>query len=99
MPLTEETVLQSMRRTWQPVANASTLPAGSVLGYTLLETEWVIARFANGDLLAADVACPHKGARLSAGCLREGLLMCPYHGWTFSASGECRSSIAKAGGL
>lgn len=88
---TEETVLQSMRRTWQPVANASTLPAGSVLGYTLLETELVIARFANGDLLAADVACPHKGARLSAGCLREGLLMCPYHGWTFSASGECQS--------
>lgn len=86
---TEESAFQTMRRTWQPVANAPALSPGSVTGYTLLETELVIARFANGGLLAADVACPHKGARLSAGCLREDRLMCPYHGWTFASDGAC----------
>jgi phenylpropionate dioxygenase-like ring-hydroxylating dioxygenase large terminal subunit len=91
MILTEEFAFQSMRRTWQPVANAPALPPGGVMGYTLLETELVIARFANGDLLAADTACPHKGARLSNGCIRDGHLMCPYHGWTFDAAGACQS--------
>ena len=48
-------------------------------------------RFADGRLLAADVACPHKGARLSAGCVRDGELMCPYHGWRFDRNGACQS--------
>ncbi|RXK56257.1 aromatic ring-hydroxylating dioxygenase subunit alpha [Oleiharenicola lentus] len=89
--LTEETALNALRRTWQPVANAAAVPPGGVMGYTLLNTELVIARFADGSLLAADVACPHKGARLSAGCIRDGQLMCPYHGWRFNAEGDCLS--------
>lgn len=89
--LTEDTAVAALRRTWQPVANAADLPPGKVIGYTLLNTELVIARFADGRLLAADVACPHKGARLSAGCLRDGELVCPYHGWRFNAAGECQS--------
>lgn len=89
--LSEETVLSALRRTWQPVANGPSLVPGSVKNYTLLETELVIARFANGGLLAAGVACPHKGARLSAGCIRDDALMCPYHGWAFSPDGTCLS--------
>jgi phenylpropionate dioxygenase-like ring-hydroxylating dioxygenase large terminal subunit len=91
MNLTEDTVFSALRRTWQPVANAAALPAGTVVGYTLLETELVIARFPDSGLLAADAACPHKGARLNAGCIRDGLLMCPYHGWTFDRAGACQS--------
>jgi vanillate O-demethylase monooxygenase subunit len=91
MTLNEDHVVSQLRRTWQPVANAPSLAPGAVTGYTLLETELVIARFANGSLLAADTACPHKGARLSSGCIRDGALMCPYHGWTFGADGACHS--------
>jgi phenylpropionate dioxygenase-like ring-hydroxylating dioxygenase large terminal subunit len=91
MILTDELVFNSLRRTWQPVANSGDLAAGKVTGYTLLEVELVIARFASGSILAADVACPHKGARLSKGCIREGELMCPYHGWRFDAEGACQS--------
>ena len=91
MTLTEDVVFKSLRRTWQPVGNSADLPVGRVTGYTLLETELVIARFASGQVLAADVACPHKGARLSQGCIRDGDLMCPYHGWKFDATGACRS--------
>src|ERR1043165_4675328 len=89
--LTEESAVAALPRTWQPVAIATALRAGSVLNYTLLGTELVIARFANGALLAADVACPHKGARLSAGCIRDGELVCPYHGWRFDPQGGCQS--------
>ncbi len=89
MELTEDLPFAALRRTWQPVANAVDLPAGRVSSYTLLESELVIARFPDGALLAADVACPHKGARLSGGCFQQGALMCPYHGWRFAADGSC----------
>jgi len=91
MMLTEEVVFTAMRRTWQPVANAAEISAGQVYARTLLETDLLIARFENGSLLVADVVCPHKGARLSRGCIRNGELMCPYHGWRFNASGACQS--------
>lgn len=91
MTLTEDTIFAALRRTWQPVANSAELVPGGVTGRTLLETELVVARFSNGRVLAADVACPHKGARLSQGCLREGELMCPYHGWRFDEEGACQS--------
>src|SRR5882724_7257616 len=90
MILTEEMPFQILRRTWQPVANAADLPPGKIIGCTLLNTELVVARFPDGRLLAADVACPHKGARLSAGCFREGELMCAYHGWRFDRAGRCQ---------
>lgn len=90
MNLPEDLPFAALRRTWQPVAVAAELPPGRVLGYTLLDTELVIARFADGRVIVADVACPHKGARLSAGCIRDDTLMCPYHGWRFSVDGACR---------
>lgn len=91
MTLTEDIVVSTLRRTWQPVANSASLASEAIVSYTLLGTELVVARFANGQVLAADVACPHKGARLSQGCFREGDLMCPYHGWRFGADGACQS--------
>jgi phenylpropionate dioxygenase-like ring-hydroxylating dioxygenase large terminal subunit len=89
--LTEDLPFIALRKTWQPVALSSDLPAGRVTGYTLLERELVLARFTDGRLLAADVACPHKGARLSAGRICNGELMCPYHGWRFDSHGRCQS--------
>lgn len=89
--LSDEHAFTALRRTWQPVANAADLKSGGVIAYTLLNTELVIARFSNGKFLAADVACPHKGVRLSAGCIRDNELVCPYHGWRFNPSGACQS--------
>ena len=86
--LTETTPFQVLRRTWQPVANAADLPPGQVRAVTLLGEELVLARFETG-LLAAPVACPHKGMRLSLGCISDGALQCPYHGWRFGQEGAC----------
>ena len=89
--LNEDLPFAALRGTWQPVANAEDLPPGKVTGVTLLNPELVVARFPDGSLLAADVACTHKGARLSAGCFRDGKLMCAYHGWKFDAQGHCQN--------
>ena len=39
--------------------------------------------------------CPHKGASLSAGFLKDGALACGYHGWCFQADGHCQSIPAQ----
>jgi phenylpropionate dioxygenase-like ring-hydroxylating dioxygenase large terminal subunit len=86
--LTEETPFQVMRRSWQPVALGSDVPPGGILSYRLFDTDLLVARFSSG-LLAAEDACPHKGARLSRGRICDGALQCPYHGWRFNGRGEC----------
>jgi phenylpropionate dioxygenase-like ring-hydroxylating dioxygenase large terminal subunit len=86
--LTEETPFQVMRRTWQPVALSRDLAPGGLLPYRLFDTDLFVARFPGG-LLAAEDACPHKGARLSRGHFCEGMLQCCYHGWRFDETGAC----------
>ncbi|MGH8694431.1 MAG: Rieske 2Fe-2S domain-containing protein [Burkholderiales bacterium] len=97
MQLTEDLPFQALRRTWQPVTNAANLARDAVTGCILLDTELVLARFADGRLLAADVACPHKGTRLSAGRIRAGELMCAYHGWRFDAPALPRKKFIMTG--
>jgi vanillate O-demethylase monooxygenase subunit len=86
--LTEDVPFRVMKRTWQPVALSSELPAGGLLSYQLFDTALVIARMPSGILAAEDV-CPHKGARLSRGHLCGEQLQCAYHGWRFTADGSC----------
>lgn len=33
--------------------------------------------------------CPHRGMRLSYGCVRDDKLACIYHGWRFDQDGRC----------
>jgi phenylpropionate dioxygenase-like ring-hydroxylating dioxygenase large terminal subunit len=33
--------------------------------------------------------CPHRSAPLSAGFVKNGCLVCPYHGWSFGDDGIC----------
>ncbi|MDD5200569.1 MAG: aromatic ring-hydroxylating dioxygenase subunit alpha [Terrimicrobiaceae bacterium] len=89
MDLTEDLPFQVLRRTWQPVALSRELGPAGVIGFRLLNTDIVVARFEDGSLLAADDVCPHKGARLSRGTILAGELQCPYHGWRFDPAGAC----------
>jgi phenylpropionate dioxygenase-like ring-hydroxylating dioxygenase large terminal subunit len=42
--------------------------------------------------------CAHMGADLANGCVREGRLVCPLHGWEYNADGHCVHIPAAAGG-
>ena len=33
--------------------------------------------------------CVHRGASLSLGCVKDGHLVCPYHGWEYNSDGDC----------
>lgn len=44
----------------------------------------------NGELAALDNWCPHRRGPLGQGWIEGGLLVCPWHAWSFDVgSGRC----------
>jgi phenylpropionate dioxygenase-like ring-hydroxylating dioxygenase large terminal subunit len=73
---------------WHPVARSGDVAEGGVLGVRLLDEEIVIWRH-RGQVLVWQDLCLHRGTRLSLGKVTDGLLACPYHGWTYDTTGRC----------
>ncbi|HUA41357.1 MAG TPA: Rieske 2Fe-2S domain-containing protein [Streptosporangiaceae bacterium] len=47
----------------------------------------------DGELQVTDAACPHHGGPLAEGLIRDGVVTCPWHWYSFELrSGECRTS-------
>ena len=43
-----------------------------------------------GQFHCIDDQCPHRGGPLGAGCLKDGEVFCPLHGWGFDVrTGAC----------
>ncbi|CAN0450631.1 unnamed protein product, partial [Discosporangium mesarthrocarpum] len=51
----------------------------------------VFGRTAAGEMFALRDNCPHRGAPLSAGRIKDDQVECCYHGWTFDRHGCCTS--------
>lgn len=74
---------------WHPVAYAHAVRDDHPVAARLLDIDLVVYRSANGVTVARD-QCPHRGTRLSAGCMVSGQLVCPMHGLHFDAAGTCQ---------
>jgi len=42
----------------------------------------------NDKITALENVCPHRGAKLSDGIVKNGCIECPYHGWKFDSDGR-----------
>lgn len=73
---------------WYPVAESREVKMRP-LGIERLGRRLVLWRDADGGLHAHPDRCPHLGAALSAGRVRGGTLVCPFHGFAFGADGQC----------
>jgi phenylpropionate dioxygenase-like ring-hydroxylating dioxygenase large terminal subunit len=65
------------------------LDSGKPVPFRLLGQDIVLWRDAEGAPAAVSDRCPHRGAALSAGTLREARIACGYHGWEFGRDGRC----------
>jgi phenylpropionate dioxygenase-like ring-hydroxylating dioxygenase large terminal subunit len=81
------------REVWYPVHYVEDLDKSQPTAFTLLERDLVIWwEEKAGCWRVFEDKCPHRLAPLSEGRInQEGLLECPYHGWTFSGEGKCES--------
>jgi phenylpropionate dioxygenase-like ring-hydroxylating dioxygenase large terminal subunit len=79
------------REYWLPAMLSSELPSpdSDPVRVLLLGEKLIAFRDTNGAVGLLDQACPHRGASLFFGRNEECGLRCVYHGWKFSASGEC----------
>ena len=80
------TLDQALRHYWHPVAVSEEVTA-EPRQVRLLGENIVVYRDAEG-LVALRDKCVHRGVALSGGCIRDGLLMCPYHGWHYDRTGK-----------
>lgn len=79
----------SLYQHWYAVARTSEM-SDRPLAVTVLDTHIALARDGAGGWIALEDRCPHRHAPLSSGCVREGGLACPYHGWRFGPDGALR---------
>lgn len=78
---------RALARHWHPLDDAAGIgpkPFGAVVA-----DQRIVVWRTKGGLSAASDLCIHRGAQLSPGSLIGDELVCPYHGFRYSASGAC----------
>src|SRR5262245_6373425 len=75
---------------WFRVAWSDELAPGAVVPLRWFGRDLVAVRDHDGVARLYDAHCPHLGAHLGhGGCLVDGVLRCPFHGWRFASDGSC----------
>ncbi|HWB10375.1 MAG TPA: Rieske 2Fe-2S domain-containing protein [Pirellulales bacterium] len=69
-------------------ADESAVQSESGLAVTVAGHELALFRVA-GQVRAVAALCPHEGAPLAQGTIENGVITCPWHGWTFDACSGC----------
>ena len=78
-----------VRNAWYVAASSDEIGAAP-LGRTLCGQRMVVFRGAGGAVSVLEDFCPHRGAPLSLGRIREdGAIVCGYHGLVMGGDGRC----------
>ncbi len=85
----QEETAEGFHQSWFPLALASEIVPGQVVGRDFLGTRVILSRDADGRALVQSAFCPHLGADLSVGQVVDGQIRCAYHHWRFDCSGRC----------
>lgn len=62
----------------------------------LMGKEYVLYRGNQGQIIALDNQCAHRGASLALGWNEGNCIRCPYHGWRYESEGHCSHIPADA---
>lgn len=80
--------MNGLNRFWHPLTTSERV-AEQPRRFTLLDDYVVAYRDDEGNVAAFRDICIHRGAALSLGWVRDGKLVCPYHGWQYNREGAC----------
>ncbi|MGB5473123.1 MAG: aromatic ring-hydroxylating dioxygenase subunit alpha [Gammaproteobacteria bacterium] len=81
---------------WYILAESAELRDGCVLSRSVLGERLAIFRDTNGRAVVLPDRCLHRNAPLSKGCVQNGELVCPYHGWHYDSSGRVTNIPSQA---
>ena len=77
---------------WYFVSSRQAILKAKLIRKTWMGEEIVAWCDGEGRVCVAEAFCPHLGAELgpdAGGRVRDGCLVCPFHGYEFDASGQC----------
>ena len=77
---------------WYFVASCKSLEKPKLIQKTWMGENIVVWCDENGSVCVAEAYCPHLGADLgpaAGGCVRDGRLVCPFHGFQYETDGQC----------
>ncbi|MBY0549070.1 MAG: aromatic ring-hydroxylating dioxygenase subunit alpha [Candidatus Obscuribacterales bacterium] len=74
---------------WYAICRVEEIPPADVIGLRRFGRDLVLWRDGAGVSVVMEDRCPHRGAKLSGGRVREDRIVCPYHGFEFSGEGRC----------
>ncbi len=74
---------------WYSVCSSSLLKDGELNFFSMFNEPLVLYRDKEGRVRCVKDLCPHRGASFQGGALKEGDIICPYHGGRFSSDGNC----------
>jgi phenylpropionate dioxygenase-like ring-hydroxylating dioxygenase large terminal subunit len=77
-------------RQWYAVLDSGEVPRGRPLGVFRMGEKLVFWRDASGKVVCQKDLCPHRGAAVSRGKIRDDTIVCPFHGFRYDPTGECR---------
>jgi phenylpropionate dioxygenase-like ring-hydroxylating dioxygenase large terminal subunit len=81
---------------WYVLAESAELRDGCVLSRSVLDEPLAVFRDTNGRAVVLPDRCLHRNAPLSKGCVQNGQLVCPYHGWHYDSSGRVTNIPSQA---
>ncbi len=80
---------------WYYVASRKDVLKSRLIQKTWMGQNVVVWCDDDGHICVADAVCPHLGADLgpaAGGCIRNGRLVCPFHGFEFNSTGQCAAT-------
>jgi phenylpropionate dioxygenase-like ring-hydroxylating dioxygenase large terminal subunit len=81
-------VIELIKNYWYLICPASEVK-DQIISKTLQGQKLIIYRDKEGSLSALEDRCCHRNVQLSLGYLREGRIVCGYHGWEYDGDGKC----------
>jgi phenylpropionate dioxygenase-like ring-hydroxylating dioxygenase large terminal subunit len=75
---------------WYAVLESDEVKPGRPVGVTRMGERLVFWRDTHGRVNCLRDLCPHRGAALGLGTVEGDLIACPFHGFQYDASGQCR---------
>lgn len=76
-------------QSWYAIARSRDVKLGQAASRELFGRRQVVYRSEAGVPAVLEARCPHLGADLAQGRVEGACLRCPFHNWSYDASGSC----------
>ncbi len=82
---------------WYPVGRSTDITGDKPYRVQVIGMPLVAFRDQEGEAHVLAETCVHRGGALAEGWVRNGCIVCPYHGWEFAGDGKCVKVPSLAG--